>query len=176
MPDKPVPIKDHVSDTTTIRRGALINIKSFVANFIGVIFAHEDHFIALDFDMPFTSSTIPDVNNTGTITEYLDNIFSRIPASAKIIVLRGQFLLEAGAQQANKEECVELFHKIERLDSKIHNLSASLSVVIAIFLHVDFLESVQPFHSRTHLYPVLQNPVNFVLQTVTSFRKCGNPS
>ena len=94
---KPVALDDHVGHAKCIRCGTLVDIQPFVGNLILVILTREDHLISFDFHVAFTTASVPDVEYARTIAENLDGILSRIPAPAKIIVFRVEFLLETGA-------------------------------------------------------------------------------
>jgi hypothetical protein len=93
LPLQPVAIQDHVSYTVAVCGWTLINIKSLIADLIPLVLTHESHFIFFDPDISFASAAVPDVNKSGAIAEDLDSILSRVPASAKVVVLRSEILL-----------------------------------------------------------------------------------
>ena len=96
MPHKPVSIQYDIGNAKTIGSRALINMEFFVADTIVLVFTGKDHFVSLDPNVAFAAAPVFDVANTIAIAEDLDGIFSRIPTSAKIIVLRGKLFLKTG--------------------------------------------------------------------------------
>ena len=101
---QPVAIQDHVSYTLAVNRWALVNMEPLVANRIVLVFTQKSHFIAFDPDVPFAPSPVFYITKAGSVAEDLDGISLGVPASAKIMVLRSEFLLKTGRQRANDDE------------------------------------------------------------------------